>query len=177
MDVTTDSHRAFLERKQSITWPHSVHRDSLLLAAHSILLVEPLEPGRKGISFDVLHARFLIDRTLSQSLETSFSASCLQFIRFSIQPSSVGIDPGSVVGDSLCGSGIFPTSISILESITIYLRAQYEKDERVALLLVGVSRRECSCAHKASTLVVNICGNRLRLRWLWFCRVSTKTDR
>ncbi len=121
-----------------MTRPHSTHRHCLLLAAHSILLVEPLEPDRKGISFDVPHARNLVSRTLSQSLETSFSASCLQFIRFSIQPSSVGIDPGSVVGDSLCGSGIFPTSTSILESITVYLKAQYEEEKEGKAVAGGV---------------------------------------
>jgi hypothetical protein len=55
--------------------------------------------------------------TRSHSLCTSLSASCLQFMRFSIQPSKVGIDPGSVVGDSRCGSDIFPTSTSIFASI------------------------------------------------------------
>jgi hypothetical protein len=62
-----------------------------------------------------------MNRTLSHKRETSLSASCLQFIRLSIQPSRVGIDPGSDVGDSLCGSGILPTSISIFESIAGHL--------------------------------------------------------
>ena len=83
-----------------------------------------------------------MNRTLSQSLETSFSASCLQFIRFSIQPSSVGIDPGSVVGDSLCGSGIFPTSTSILESIIIYLKAQDEKEKGGSAVADGCVSQE-----------------------------------
>lgn len=55
--------------------------------------------------------------TLSHNLWTSFSASCLQFIKLSIQPSRVGIDAGSVAGDNLCGSGAFPMSKSIFESI------------------------------------------------------------
>ena len=55
--------------------------------------------------------------TLSHNLDTSISVNCLQFIKFSIHPSSVGIEPGSVVGESLWGSGIFPTSTSIFESI------------------------------------------------------------
>ena len=56
-------------------------------------------------------------RTLSHSLWTSFSASCLQFIRLSIHPSRVGIEPGSVAGDRRWGSGDFPMSTSILDSI------------------------------------------------------------
>ena len=55
--------------------------------------------------------------TLSQSLCTSFSASCLQFIKLSIHPSSVGIEAGSVAGDNRCGSGSFPISTSIFVSI------------------------------------------------------------
>ena len=56
-------------------------------------------------------------RTLSHSLCTSVSASCLQFIKLSIQPSRVGIDAGSDAGDNRWGSGSFPTSTSIFESI------------------------------------------------------------
>jgi hypothetical protein len=41
----------------------------------------------------------------------------LQFIRFSIHPSSVGIDPESVVGDRWWGSGDRAVSISMLLSI------------------------------------------------------------
>lgn len=42
-------------------------------------------------------------------------------MRFSIQPSRVGIDAGSVEGDSLRGSGILPISTSILvESMVGY---------------------------------------------------------
>lgn len=58
--------------------------------------------------------------TRSHSLCTSFSASCLQFIKLSIHPSSVGIDAGSVAGDSRWGSGSFPISTSIFESILWY---------------------------------------------------------
>lgn len=47
--------------------------------------------------------------TLSQSLWTSASASCLQFIKLSIQPSSVGIEAGSFwTGDT--SAGALPTS-------------------------------------------------------------------
>src|SRR4051812_24578229 len=48
--------------------------------------------------------------TLSQSLCTSCSASCLHVIKLSIHPSRIGIDAGSVVGDSLVGDGTLPTS-------------------------------------------------------------------
>ncbi len=40
------------------------------------------------------------DRTLSVNLRTSVSDSCLQLIKLSIHPSSVGIEAGSVAGDS-----------------------------------------------------------------------------
>ncbi len=63
----------------------------------------------------------LIRHTLSHSLCTSFSANCLQFIKLSIHPSSVGIDAGSVAGDRRCGSGNFPMSTSILESMIAWL--------------------------------------------------------
>lgn len=63
----------------------------------------------------------LLKHTLSHSLCTSFSANCLQFIKLSIHPSSVGIDAGSVAGDRRCGSGNFPMSTSILESIVVWL--------------------------------------------------------
>jgi hypothetical protein len=53
--------------------------------------------------------------TLSHSLCTSLSASCLQLIRLSIQPSNVGIVVGSEVGadDSCIGSGIFTSSMLV----------------------------------------------------------------
>lgn len=63
-------------------------------------------------------------RTRSHSLRTSSSASCLQLIRFSIHPSSVGIDPGSVVGDRWWGSGERAASISMLLSIAAATRNQ-----------------------------------------------------
>ena len=62
-----------------------------------------------------------IKHTLSHSLCTSFSANCLQFIKLSIHPSSVGIDAGSVAGDRRCGSGNLPISTSILESMIAWL--------------------------------------------------------
>lgn len=53
--------------------------------------------------------------TLSHSLCTSLSANCLQLIRLSIQPSSVGIEAGSDGGaeDSCMGSGIFTSSMFV----------------------------------------------------------------
>jgi hypothetical protein len=56
-----------------------------------------------------------LSHTFSQSLCTSLSASCLQVMRLSIQPSRVGIVVGSVVGadDSCMGSGIFTSSIFV----------------------------------------------------------------
>lgn len=60
--------------------------------------------------------RHLIGRTLSHNLCTSASDNCLHAIRFSIHPSSVGIDGGSM-GVVIAGaSDILPTS-SMLVSI------------------------------------------------------------
>jgi hypothetical protein len=58
--------------------------------------------------------------TFSHSLWTSTSASCLQLIKLSIQPSKVGIEAVSVEGDSLEGSGTLPTS-SMLVSMLFLL--------------------------------------------------------
>lgn len=55
--------------------------------------------------------------TRSHSRRTSSSANCLQVIKLSIQPSKVGMDPGSLVGDKWCGSGDRAVSISMLLSI------------------------------------------------------------
>lgn len=55
--------------------------------------------------------------TRSQSRRTSFSDSCLHCIRVSIQPSSVGMAPGSVAGERRCGSGDRAVSISMLFSM------------------------------------------------------------
>lgn len=54
-------------------------------------------------------------RTFSHSLCTSLSASCLQVIRLSIQPSRVGIVAGSEAGadDSCIGSGILTSSMLV----------------------------------------------------------------
>ncbi len=57
------------------------------------------------------------ERTLSQSLWTSTSASCLQVIKLSIQPSSVGMVAGSAwTGDR--SAGALPTS-SMLVSMAL----------------------------------------------------------
>jgi len=60
-------------------------------------------------------ARRCLAHTFSQSLCTSLSASCLQLMRLSIQPSSVGIVVGSVVrtDDSCIGSGILTSSMLV----------------------------------------------------------------
>ena len=55
--------------------------------------------------------------TLSHNLVTSFSANCLQLIKFSIQPSRVGIAACSERGGSCDGSGALLTSMSIFESM------------------------------------------------------------
>ena len=55
--------------------------------------------------------------TRSHRRRTSSSANCLQVIKLSIQPSRVGMDPGSLVGDRWCGSGDRAVSISMLLSI------------------------------------------------------------
>ena len=80
---------------------------------------------RKSVSSYNIRLLMILSRhTLSHSLDTSFSASCLQFIKLSIQPSNVGIDPGSVTGDSPCGCVGLPTSRSIFEvSIGAFLIA------------------------------------------------------
>jgi hypothetical protein len=53
--------------------------------------------------------------TFSHNLCTSLSTSCLHFMRFSIHPSRVGIDAGSVDGtdDNCEGSGIFTSSMFV----------------------------------------------------------------
>lgn len=58
------------------------------------------------------------DPTFSQSLWTSDSASCLQFIKLSIQPSSVGMVVGSIGGIGATSAGTLPTS-SIVASIVV----------------------------------------------------------
>lgn len=56
--------------------------------------------------------------TLSQSRCTSSSFSCLQLIRLSIQPSSVGTVVGSALRvDSWLGSGSFPTSSMLVSMV------------------------------------------------------------
>lgn len=56
---------------------------------------------------------FFIYRTFSHSLCTSASDNCLQAIRFSIQPSSVGIEGGSRGADVGCASGILTSSMFV----------------------------------------------------------------
>ena len=84
------------------TWPSVVY---VPLVEHLTLPLELREPtrilrqfGAKQISTIMLLSGPI--HTLSHSLCTSFSASCLQFIKLSIHPSSVGIDAGSVAGES-----------------------------------------------------------------------------
>lgn len=124
MYITTDSDWTFL-RIQSATSPtkrftatvstnHGLHIRLISqhfpsLAATPVSAIALIAIIRDMVGSDI--------RTLSHSLCTSFSASCLQLIRFSIQPSKVGIDWGSDVGDSRWGSGSFPISTSIFESI------------------------------------------------------------
>ena len=56
-----------------------------------------------------------VSHTFSHSLCTSLSASCLQLMRLSIQPSRVGIVAGSDAGadDSCMGSGILTSSMLV----------------------------------------------------------------
>lgn len=65
--------------------------------------------------FDIHLRMFLNRHTLSQSRETSFSASCLQLIKLSIHPSNVGMEPGSFTGERPCGCAGLLTSKSIFE--------------------------------------------------------------
>ena len=55
--------------------------------------------------------------TRSHSRRTSSSANCLHVIKLSIQPSKVGMEPGSLAGDRWCGSGDRAVSISMLLSM------------------------------------------------------------
>lgn len=55
--------------------------------------------------------------TRSHNRRTSSSANCLHVIKLSIHPSSVGMDPGSLVGERWCGSGDLAVSISMLLSM------------------------------------------------------------
>jgi hypothetical protein len=70
-----------------------------------------------AIELDELGDGTVREHTFSQSLCTSTSASCLQLIKLSIQPSKVGIVAGSrLTGASSAGAGR-PTS-SMLVSMT-----------------------------------------------------------
>jgi len=93
--------------------------DRLPLAVRWIPLEEPREPIRTQLLADVLPPvamrRQRFSHTFSHSLCTSLSASCLQVIKVSIQPSSVGMVAGSVDGidDRCVGSGIFTSSMLV----------------------------------------------------------------
>lgn len=55
-----------------------------------------------------------VSPTLSHNLCTSLSASCLQLIKLSIQPSSVGIVVGSVAGtDDICIGSVLTSSMLV----------------------------------------------------------------
>jgi hypothetical protein len=99
MNVATDCYRAFLQTRSDMGCFMKALWSNLLLAARLTPLVRLLEPKRKLVNKILRRSLRKQKLTLSQSLDTSFSANCLQFIRFSIQPSSVGIEPGSLVGD------------------------------------------------------------------------------
>lgn len=112
--------------------------------------------------------------TFSQSLCTSVSLSCLQFMRLSIQPSRVGTDAGSVcTGDT--SAGALPTS-SILVSMMLQgfgCRAACCCSEgrrckndvfrsKMMSRAVGLQLRMCCCASlsndRAGEIAVGFCG-------------------
>lgn len=102
-------------KKASIPPAAHLTRPAKLLVPGNALLVSPL------ILLTYLNPlRSANANTLSQSLWTSCSASCLHVIKFSIHPSRIGIDAGSVVGDNLVGEGTRPTS-SIFVSIVLFI--------------------------------------------------------
>lgn len=72
---------------------------------------------QKFINSDPSGAKQRSKPTRSHSRRTSSSANCLHVIKLSIQPSSVGMDPGSLVGERWCGSGDREVSISMLLSM------------------------------------------------------------
>ena len=129
MYVTADGDRAFLQQDISMTghlkqiWLSIVYVPLVGHLTRPVALREPTQVQRQPWSpnMHIMHLETL-RRTLSHSLCTSFSASCLQFIKLSIHPSSVGMDAGSVAGESLWGSGNLPMSTSIFESILASVR-------------------------------------------------------
>jgi len=76
----------------------------------------------------------------SQSRMTSCSASCLQFIKLSIQPSSVGIVAGSWVGADGRSAGTRPTS-----SIFVSMARLAATGRRAALVLMVREPGSCCC--------------------------------
>jgi hypothetical protein len=114
MYITADCDGAFLYQGERIS--DSQGRWYVPLAVRWTRPGVPRGPVAQCSSEDAIWAVFLreaMSHTLSHSLCTSLSASCLQLMRLSIQPSSVGIVVGSDVGadDSCMGSGIFTSSI------------------------------------------------------------------
>lgn len=116
MYITADCDGAFLYQGERIS--DSQRRWYVPLAVRWTRPGVPRGPVAQCSSEDAIWAVFLreaMSHTLSHSLCTSLSASCLQLMRLSIQPSSVGIVVGSDVGadDSCMGSGIFTSSILV----------------------------------------------------------------
>jgi hypothetical protein len=122
MDISTHCDRAFLRCGNPRSDPVLRLLGSSQYVPPAARSTHPVTPLSPDNNISGVTQTFLLDRqagrlTLSHNLCTSFSASCLQFIKFSIQPSRVGMEPGSVVGDSRCGSGDRAVSISMLFSI------------------------------------------------------------
>lgn len=99
-----------------IAWHASVERlrSSAQLQAKGATQPRTID---RVVRLDVVHLTF------SQSLCTSDSASCLQVIKLSIQPSSVGMVVGSVGGAGAISVGTRPTS-SILVSMLLAVWAR-----------------------------------------------------
>jgi hypothetical protein len=114
--ITADCDRAFLHHGERIVKPQ--RKGYVPLAVRWTLPEVPRGPVARCLSEGAISADFLrqaVSHTFSHSLCTSLSASCLQLIRLSIQPSSVGIVVGSDVGadDSCMGSGILTSSMLV----------------------------------------------------------------
>lgn len=115
----------------------TAHRHRAFLFGSSAGLAAPTD--ERVTTYHWLHIRFLLQYlsclqcrissiqdpwtvqrskpTRSHSRRTSSSANCLHVIKLSIHPSSVGMDPGSLVGERWCGSGDRAVSISMLLSM------------------------------------------------------------
>jgi hypothetical protein len=114
--ITTDGDGAFLCDSERVS--NSQQEGHVPLAVRWTRPEVPRGPvtrclSEKAVPAAVLHQT--MSHTLSHSLCTSLSASCLQLMRLSIQPSSVGIVVGSEAGadDSCMGSGILTSSILV----------------------------------------------------------------